>query len=511
MDNDSLVSARKIRQPITGNGDIENAFDGITYQKGAGVIAMFENYIGPKTFQKGMRAYIQAHKFGNVTANDLVSAIATAAGKGDDFKDAFNSFLDQSGVPYVRTKLTQKDGKTMLDLSQSRYLPVGSSGDPKRLWGVPVCVRYGTSGGSKVSCDMLDQASGSMTLADASTPTWIMPNANASGYYRFSLGKSQLKSLMPQVGKLSDTEQLAYADAVKASFHHGDLDAGDVLAALKPLTRSEVRDVFTAPLEQIDWIDTHEATTSAQHARLAEWVKHAYLPRLQQLGYQRKPGESDDHALLRSTLASTLGLDFKIPAVRAALLKQGDAALERGKDGRLNLAAANPDLLGAALGVAVQEHGKSAVDALIAEIPKTSEPALRNGMLAGLAQVKDPALTREVRDFALSKPVKLGEMASLLNGNRDTRAGRDAMWQWFTDHYATVLKRTGSFAGGYLPRLAAGGGCSMAEDKRLKAFFETRMDDADGIKRGLAQTAESIQLCAALKTRQDPQAITASR
>ncbi|MBV8732762.1 MAG: M1 family peptidase, partial [Acidobacteriia bacterium] len=39
---DSLVSARKIRQEITSKGDIDNAFDTITYNKGAAVIGMFE-------------------------------------------------------------------------------------------------------------------------------------------------------------------------------------------------------------------------------------------------------------------------------------------------------------------------------------------------------------------------------------------------------------------------------------------------------------------------------------
>ncbi|MGN6328712.1 MAG: M1 family metallopeptidase, partial [Rhodanobacter sp.] len=76
MANDSLVSARKIRQEITGNGDIMTAFDGITYQKGAAVLGMFENYVTPAVFQQGMRAYIQAHKFGNATADDLVDSIA---------------------------------------------------------------------------------------------------------------------------------------------------------------------------------------------------------------------------------------------------------------------------------------------------------------------------------------------------------------------------------------------------------------------------------------------------
>jgi alanyl aminopeptidase len=507
MANDSLVSARKIRQPITGNGDIETAFDGITYQKGASVIGMFENYVGEKTFQKGMQAYIQQHKFGNAVASDLVSAIATAAGKGEDFKQAFNSFLDQSGVPYVQTSLEQKGGKTVLKLSQSRFLRVGSTGDSQRVWGIPVCVRYGTADGSKVSCDVLAKATGIMLLAGASQPTWIMPNANASGYYRFSLGKKELADLTAHVGQLSDAEQLAYADAIDASFQHGDLDAGDALAALKPLTSSKILVVATSPLNQVEWIYRNEAGTDAQRSKIAAWVKDAYLPRLQQLGYQRKDGEPGDDALLRSALAGALGLEFKLPEVRAELLKQGEAALKRQPNGRLNLGAADPDLLGDALGVAVQEQGKPAVDALIAELPQTSDAALRNSMLAGLSSVEDPALTDEVRDFALTKPVKVGEMASLLRAGRDTQTQRDALWAWFSAHYPQILARTGSFAGGYLPRLAAGGGCSTAEVERVQAFFKPRVNDAAGVDRGLAQTSESIQLCSALKAKQDPASI----
>lgn len=507
MSNDSLTSARSIRQPITGNGDIMTAFDGITYQKGASVIGMFESYVGEPIYQKGMRAYIQKQKFGNATADDLVSAIAAAAGKGDAFKHAFKSFLDQSGVPYVATRLEQKDGKTVLQLSQSRYLPVGSGGDPQRIWGVPVCVRYGVVSGSKVACEMLDQATGAMELPGASTPTWVMPNANASGYYRFSLDKAGLDSLVKQIGKLGDAEQLAYADAINASFRHGDLDAGQVLAGLQPLTGSKIREVALAPLGMAGGLYQRIAVTDAQRARLAAWAKAAYLPRLEQLGYQRKAGESEDDALMRSSLASALAFDFKLPEVRAALLRQGEAALKPKVDGRLDLAAADPDLLGDALGVAVQERGKSAVDALVAELPRTSDAALRNGILGGLASVEDPALAEQVRNFALTKPVKVGEMGMLLRGSRDTLAQRDAMWAWFTAHYQQILERTGSFSGGRLPSMAAGGGCSSAEYDRLQAFFKAHEKDAAGIGRGLAQTGESIQLCSALKAKQDPAAI----
>ncbi|WP_109124089.1 M1 family metallopeptidase [Dyella sp. C11] len=509
MNGDSLVTTRKIRQPITGNGDIETAFDSITYQKGAAVLGMFEGYVGEATFQKGMRSYIQDHKFGNATADDLIDAIAKAADKGDNFKQAFKSFLNQPGVPYVQTELAQENGKTVLKLSQSRYLPVGSKGNASQVWGVPMCVRYGTASGSKVSCELLDQTTGSMVLDGASKNTWVLPNANGTGYYRFAMAKKDLANLGKQVNTLDDAEQLAYADAVYASFKHGDIDAGDVLAALKPLTSSKTREVAIAPLGSFNWIRRNLAQTDAQRAKLDAWAKAAYLPRMQQLGYHRKPNEADSDSLLRVTLADELALVVKVPEVRAELLKQGDAALKHKADGRLDLgtADADRDLLGTALGVAVQERGKSAVDALIAELPQTSDPALRNAMLDGLSEVEDPALAVEVRNFGLDKKVKVGEMAMLLDGGRYTRTERDASWQWATTNYDKIVERTGSFAGGRLPELVGGGGCSQDEADRLQSFFKDRVKAVTGAERGLAQATETTVLCHALVQKQDAAAI----
>ncbi|TWQ42437.1 hypothetical protein, partial [Xanthomonas vasicola] len=75
--------------------------------------------------------------------DDLVDAIAEAAGKGDDFKAAFRSFLNQPGVPYLQTEVAREGGKTVVKLQQQRYLPLGSTGSTAQQWGMPVCVKYG--------------------------------------------------------------------------------------------------------------------------------------------------------------------------------------------------------------------------------------------------------------------------------------------------------------------------------------------------------------------------------
>jgi alanyl aminopeptidase len=58
MSADSLVSARRIRQPITTSDDIVNAFDPITYAKGQSVLTMIESWVGPSVFQRGLHRYL---------------------------------------------------------------------------------------------------------------------------------------------------------------------------------------------------------------------------------------------------------------------------------------------------------------------------------------------------------------------------------------------------------------------------------------------------------------------
>jgi len=96
----------------------------------------------------------------------------------------------------------------------------------------------------------------------------------------------------------------------------------------------------------------------------------------------------------------------------------------------------------------------------------------------------------------------------VLRGDRETMAKRDGLWDWFTAHYDQIVARTGVFAGGYLPMLAAGGGCSDAEAQRVDAYFRPRLGDVPGLSRGLAQAHESIVLCSALKAHRNAASIT---
>ncbi len=184
MGQDSLVSARKIRQPIESQNDIANAFDGITYNKGAAVIQMFENWIGPEKFRKGVQRYLQRHAYSNATAADFLAAISEAA--GFDVSPAFSTFLDQAGVPLVSAELKCGQGaQPALELTQKRFLPLGSKGSAQQTWRIPVCFEYGDGGDTRQQCAVLDGVRAELKLAEAkSCPSWVVLNAGEKGYYR---------------------------------------------------------------------------------------------------------------------------------------------------------------------------------------------------------------------------------------------------------------------------------------------------------------------------------------
>src|SRR5262249_30543973 len=78
---DTLVNARVVRQPVDSYGDVWNAFDAITYEKGASVLRMFEVWVGEEPFRRGVQRYLRSHADGNATTDDFLAAISASADK----------------------------------------------------------------------------------------------------------------------------------------------------------------------------------------------------------------------------------------------------------------------------------------------------------------------------------------------------------------------------------------------------------------------------------------------
>jgi aminopeptidase N len=96
---DALESTRPIEFPVVSPEDAEGMFDVLTYQKGASVLRMLEQYLGTDRFRAGIRLYLSARAYGNAETTDLWDAIEDAT--GDPVRRIMDSWIFQGGYPLI--------------------------------------------------------------------------------------------------------------------------------------------------------------------------------------------------------------------------------------------------------------------------------------------------------------------------------------------------------------------------------------------------------------------------
>ncbi len=502
MHADSLVSARMIRQPITSAHDIPNAFDSITYQKGAGVIAMFERYLGAATFQKGVQSYLAAHAYGNARTDDLLDALSASAGR--DIKTPFNSFLTQVGVPLVAAEVSCVDGKAELHLRQERYLTLGSEGQKDVRWQIPVCVRYEASGKLHETCTLLTEPSSSLPLPGGGCPSWLMPNADAAGYYRFVLSAADLDKLRAHgLKRLSAREHFAVAQALDAGFASGHVAAKDVLAASSSFVADENRQVVESPLGILRLVHD-EMVPEAMRPAVQAFVRDLYAPIKNRLGFREPRDEDGETKLLRARVLSAVADLGRDQATRKRLERLGRQYLGLGGDNGLHADALPADVAGLALRVLVEDGDAASFDALYQRFIKTDEASLRAHLLHALSAVRD-ARSPKALALALDPKLHVNEVFVPLHEQLADPRTRDAAWQWFEQNFDALAARMSPEALGSTPWLFAGF-CSEAMGSRLNAFFAPRIAALPGGPRSLAGALEALRLCAALVKNQSESA-----
>jgi alanyl aminopeptidase len=511
MGEDSLTSARQIREPIRNRGDINNAFDGITYSKGAAVIAMFEEWIdrerGQGTFLRGVSAYLNAHRHGTGTTADFLASVSQAA--GFDVAGPFSTFLDQPGVPLVSVGCSVRNGRAGVDVAIERFLPIGSTGTAAARFALPVCVRPldGTATDTTI-CQLIDRA-GRIDLQRDRCPTALHGNADGAGYYRFTTSGPAMTAMSRALSTMTAGERLAFGQALVTSFERASIPFDELLTASVPLALDDELSVARTPWTLLRFARDHildEASRARIHARVAR----VYQPAFDRLGLVDRSSDTPRDRERRAFIAGVLIQSDPAFARRLATLgrswlkdrRERAADLERA-DGSTSRPSASPpllakDLIPQAIGaiVLVEVKDDAAFSALLSEAKAERDPRVRGYILNALASTQEAALHHRAADLLVDDALRVNEKAVALwiqGGQPQTSAAM----------FATVQARFDEFAG-ELPEdwrssfpAAASGLCSDPEADAVNAFFGPKVQTTPGLDRSLAQTVEEIRLCAA--------------
>ena len=496
---DSLVSARKIRQEIVTKDDISNAFDGITYQKGAAVIGMFESWVGPDAFRKGVQGYLKQYAFRNATAPEFLDAVSSVSKK--NLSQAFSTFLNQAGVPLVSAQLDCKGGSGVLHLQQQRYLPLGSKGSADQTWQIPVCIRYGTGDAGQTECTLVTQAQSDLNLKGSGCPAWVQANNNAVGYYRVDYRNGLLASLTEGdvVKRLNAPERVDFMGNAEALTNGGKLPAGDALKLVEVFhndpERHVVQSALNLALQPRAHLVPENLETSYQHFLLKNFQARAH-----ELGWIPQPGESDDKKLLRPDLVNavaTYGGDQE-------LAKQAQELTDKWFTDHNAIA---PNMVAATLGTAAYYGDKALFDRLLAQLKKTSDRQERRRILNAMAEFRDPAAIKAGMEAVLAGDVPFIEGAYLLFAGQRTEKTRLMPFEFMKAHFDEIAAKRptgGGFdAGSLFPRVGASF-CDTQMRQELQTFFQPRVDKFTGAPRALSQVLESIDVCIAEKQAQEP-------
>ncbi len=501
MGNDSLTSARQIRQPIETNHDIRNAFDSITYRKGGGVLEMFERWIGEDTFREGIREHLSRHRFGTATAEDLLDALSQMAGR--DVATPFQTFLMQPGVPLVAVTRTCGDDGNYLTLRQSRYLPVGSTGERERTWQVPVCVRWGRGRAVEDRCELVTDAEARFDLG-ASCPDWVMPNADAAGYYRFTLPPDEVDRLMSRGwSRLTARERLSVAGNLSAAFDAATLDTGAVFGTFDRVAADDAMGVATEPMGLVAFARDH-LLEEAQLPALSRFATGLYAARARRLGWGPRRGRTEpgETGLLRAQIVTFLAWTARDARTRSEAAARGRRYL--GEDA-LVPSAVDPNLVRVALQMAVQEGDEALYSRLEARVLASDDALFRGEGLRALASTTDPELAARALALGLDERLRVNEVTIPLAVQLALPERRDAAWAWMQENFDALFSRVATTRAGYAPWMLTGF-CTEVRAAEVEAFFAPRVEELPGAPRNLRGALEAIRLCAARAEAQRPSA-----
>jgi alanyl aminopeptidase len=492
MSGDSLASARQIREPVNHSNEISSAFDGITYRKGGGVLAMLERYVGEEDFRKGVQLHMSRHADSTATAEQFIASVAEGSDR-TEIEGAFKSFTEQAGIPLLTAELDCDTGpEPVLNVSQSRYAPLGSAIDADAgLWQIPMCITYSDGGDIRSSCSFLAEKTDTITIDANSCPAWVHPNADGAGYYRFAMDDAGWQALVDNATSLSASEALVLADSLDAALRAGAVSADNYVNGMAALLQHDAWDV-------VDRVANYfEALTNViEFSRLGP-LQAAYQSMLGPVYADRGDSAGSGNALLHERLLRFLIVVARDEAMRAPLAE--NAAARIGLDGEPDLGAVPAGELETVLSIGVQDIGEPFFDLLLEQAKAAEDPAFRNAAIGALARVEDPALVARLQAVVLADEFKGTEALGVIFRQMGRGATTNLTYDFIRDNTDALFAMIPeSFRSNAVPGLGSSF-CTAQQADEWQAFVESHADELPGYERDLAQATESIRLCAALR------------
>ncbi len=481
---DSLKSTRAIRTNATTTAEINELFDAIAYNKTAAVLRMVESYIGADGFRNGVNAYLQAHSYGNATAEDFWTKMAQVSGKPVD--RIMQSYVDQAGVPVVALTGSCAQGQS---ITQKRFFaePQANAGS-SQVWTIPVCTKEAPGGSG--ACELVTQPV--QKAVSASCGQTVNQNAGAQGYYRSAYTPDQVTALAAVAEKsLSPAERLSLLANEWAMVRGGRHRVREYLVLANGLASDRTHGVWDELAPALQTID-EDLVSDADKPAYEQWVKKFAGPVMDQLGWTARPNDDYETRSVRANaflVLGYLGRDQRAVAEARRMVEQY----------MKDPSSVDATMSESAFAVAAAEGDAALYDRMLAAMEKANSPNVYYRYMNALAEFRDPALVKRTLEFAMSPQVRAQDVPLLLRGLLVNPWSRPMAWDFVRAHWPEVEKRASIWGSALIVR-ATGSFCDAGMRNQVQQFFgEHPVSEA---QRTLQQSLEQIDGCVEFKSSQ---------
>lgn len=483
---DGLRSTRPIEYPVLAPKDAEAMFDVLTYEKGASVLRMIEQHIGPTVFRDGVRDYLCAHAYGNADTNDLWVSLGKIAKQ--PVPELMNGWIFQPGFPLVTATVSPS---SELTITQQRfsYLSDEQSGPSQdQRWQIPLQMRVTAGGKAGTSRILLTEKSTTVPLPH----DWesVLINEEGHGFYRVRYAPDLLDRILNAgIDRLAVTERFNLLNDVWATTVAGLMSLTDYLDLTARFTAERDKNVWAVLLDSFSFLN--RIVTVDDRPALEALVRNRIGSAVADLGWVPRSGESELTRQLRGELIGAQGKLGNDPAIQRR-------AAELYRAYRNDATAVDPNVVSSLVAILAHTGDATRYDEFHERFRTAATPQEERRYLFSLAAFQPKALLERTLARTVSGDIRTQDAPFLISAILGNVSGRELAWTFVKANWD---KMDHLFPKQGLRRMC-GGIVNLATpelERDVCDFFTTRQIDLGG--KTLDQYLEHLRIAVTVRER----------
>jgi tricorn protease interacting factor F2/3 len=471
---DGLQETIAIEMPGVEKVAINSSTAPIIYNKGASVLRMIEGLIGTEFYQKGVRRYLDQHRYACAQSQDLWQAFEQASDQ--PVTEMMQSWISQPGHPLINV---ERNGDRLV-LDQKRFTYLNRSSD--QWWVIPVKMTVWDQQGNAESQTVLIRQEPVTVDLPEDTAAYKL-NSDQTGFYRVAYqDRANLAALGNMVADktLSATDRWGLENDLYALLRQGSLPLTDYLEFLRHY--ADERDYL--PTASIIGHLMQAYLTAPLNLRpvIAQTGVDITHRVLDHIGNLPREGESQTTAILRDQLIWAAAL-WGHSEVTAFARSQFEAMMTN--------ETIPADIAGAVMRVGALGGGQAALDWLTAKFAASHSEHERINILTALGAFDTWELVEQALAFALENVPARNNFIPIAAAAHNP-AAQEHLWQWYLDHLSTLEGFHPLLYERVITSLWPSGGMNKTEE--VLTFGRGYIEKFPGLADAVALAMENLQI-----------------